>query len=183
MNGGNLIEDQNHYCALVANEHFYEPMNNSLLFCMVLNYQCIADTPIGRPMATICAVVSNEPTDRYKSFGRTGTIIVWSLIILAIRRKPYLMLTIIDPPWVQVTGSVCTPMASRGRTCIESTTCSRQITQNVLLLPALLGLMLESYSFCAFSRGGGFTVSMDILRQSSNSEVAKTNTYLHSDLG
>ncbi|KAG7448120.1 APC amino acid permease [Guyanagaster necrorhizus] len=48
-------------------------MNISLVFCMGQDYQSIIDSPIGQPMATIL----------FKSFGRTGTLIVWSFIILA----------------------------------------------------------------------------------------------------
>ncbi|PBK78520.1 APC amino acid permease [Armillaria solidipes] len=48
-------------------------MNISLVFCMGQDYQSIIDSPIGQPMATIF----------FNSFGRTGTLIVWSFIILA----------------------------------------------------------------------------------------------------
>ncbi|SJL00752.1 related to UGA4-GABA permease-also involved in delta-aminolevulinate transport [Armillaria ostoyae] len=50
-----------------------EAMNISLVFCMGRDYQSIIDSPIGQPMATIF----------FNSFGRTGTLIVWSFIILA----------------------------------------------------------------------------------------------------
>ncbi|PBK92908.1 APC amino acid permease [Armillaria gallica] len=48
-------------------------MNISLVFCMGRDYQTIINSPIGQPMATIL----------FNSFGRTGTLIVWSFIILA----------------------------------------------------------------------------------------------------
>ncbi|KAK0196788.1 APC amino acid permease [Armillaria mellea] len=50
-----------------------EAMNISLVFCMGRDYQTIINSPIGQPMATIL----------FNSFGRTGTLIVWSFIILA----------------------------------------------------------------------------------------------------
>ncbi|KAK0211068.1 APC amino acid permease [Desarmillaria ectypa] len=43
------------------------------VFCMGRDYQSIIDSPIGQPMATVF----------FNSFGRTGTLIVWSFIILA----------------------------------------------------------------------------------------------------
>ncbi|KAK0211069.1 APC amino acid permease [Desarmillaria ectypa] len=48
-------------------------MNISLVFCMGRNYQSIIDSPIGQPMATIL----------FNSFGKTGTLVVWSFTILA----------------------------------------------------------------------------------------------------
>ncbi|KAK0441891.1 APC amino acid permease [Armillaria borealis] len=48
-------------------------MNISLVFCMGRNYQTIIDSPIGQPMATV---------DSVNSFGKTGTLVVWSFIIL-----------------------------------------------------------------------------------------------------
>ncbi|SJL00808.1 related to UGA4-GABA permease-also involved in delta-aminolevulinate transport [Armillaria ostoyae] len=47
-------------------------MNISLVFCMGRNYQSIIDSPIGQPMATIL----------FNSFGKTGTLVVWSFVIL-----------------------------------------------------------------------------------------------------
>lgn len=83
---------------LWANKHFYYPIDVSFLFCMVRNYQSIADNLTGRPMAAIYAVAPNKPADRYKSFERMGTII---------------MLIVIDLLRVHVTGSLCPPLASR----------------------------------------------------------------------
>ncbi|KAK0196785.1 APC amino acid permease [Armillaria mellea] len=42
------------------------------VFCMGRNYQSIIDSPIGQPMAVIL----------FNSFGKTGTLVVWSFIIL-----------------------------------------------------------------------------------------------------
>ncbi|SJL00755.1 related to UGA4-GABA permease-also involved in delta-aminolevulinate transport [Armillaria ostoyae] len=47
-------------------------MNISLVFCMGRDYQTIIDSPIGQPMATIL----------FNSFGKTGTLVVWSFVIL-----------------------------------------------------------------------------------------------------
>ncbi|PBK92912.1 amino acid transporter [Armillaria gallica] len=47
-------------------------MNISLVFCMGRNYQSIIDSPVGQPIATIL----------FNSFGKTGTLVVWSFVIL-----------------------------------------------------------------------------------------------------
>ncbi|KAK0463255.1 amino acid/polyamine transporter I [Desarmillaria tabescens] len=59
-------------CSIFSATIFGWAMNIMLVFCMGQDYQSIIDSPIGQPMAMIL----------FNSFGKTGTLIVWSFVIL-----------------------------------------------------------------------------------------------------
>ncbi|KAK0463782.1 APC amino acid permease [Desarmillaria tabescens] len=59
-------------CSIFSATVFGWAMNIALVFCMGQDYQSIIDSPIGQPMATIL----------FNSFGKTGTLVVWSFVIL-----------------------------------------------------------------------------------------------------